>query len=86
MQEGSILDDWREVFRIVQTAEVWQTHGEWVTKHKPALGPGIRVRMDAASKVKLSAVEPKEEERKRCCSHIWQAAALQQRWALADYH
>ena len=35
------LDDWRQVFRVCQSAEVWQVHGEWVEADKPAFGPGI---------------------------------------------
>jgi amidase len=45
------LDAWRESFRIMQAGEVWRSFGEFITKHQPGLGPGIRERMEFASKV-----------------------------------
>jgi amidase len=46
------LDPWREVFRIVQAWEVWRIYGEFIERHKPDLGPGIRERMAYAASVK----------------------------------
>jgi amidase len=40
------LDRWFQVFRVVQGAEVWGQHGEWVTRVKPNLGPGVRQRIE----------------------------------------
>jgi len=34
----------REAFRVVQAAEAWAAHGDWVTAHPDVLGPGIRDR------------------------------------------
>jgi amidase len=45
------LDEWREVFRIVQAKEVWESFGAFVTGSKPKLGPGIRERMAFAATV-----------------------------------
>ena len=45
------LEDWFAVFRLIQASEIWANHGAWIVKHDPALGPGIRERMDWASKV-----------------------------------
>ena len=45
------LEDWFAVFRTIQASEIWANHGAWIEKHNPALGPGIRERMDWASKV-----------------------------------
>ena len=39
------FDRWREIFRIIQANEVWQTFGAFVEKHQPRMGPGIRERM-----------------------------------------
>ena len=39
------FDPWREAMRIVQAYEVWQTFGDFVTRHKPNLGPGVRERI-----------------------------------------
>ena len=48
---GEALPAWREAFRLIQSAEVWTVHGAWVTQAKPALGPGIRERFMAASRL-----------------------------------
>jgi len=45
------FDSWREAFRIVQAYEVWRTFGEFVTTHRPKIGPGVRERIDFAATV-----------------------------------
>ena len=45
------FDESRECFRILQAAEVWRTFGAWVTETKPAFGPGIKARFEAAAKI-----------------------------------
>jgi amidase len=45
------FDPWREAFRVVQAYEVWQTFGAFVRQHNPQFGPGVRERMEAASRV-----------------------------------
>jgi amidase len=45
------FDGWREAFRIVQGRETWTSFGDFVTRQKPALGPGIRERMAFAATV-----------------------------------
>jgi len=37
--------------RVVQAREVWKHYGEFVQKHKPRLGPGIKERIEFASTV-----------------------------------
>ena len=37
-------DDLHEIFRTVQSAEAWATHGEWITAHPGALGEEIAAR------------------------------------------
>ena len=54
------LADWREVFRICQASEIWETHGEWVQSANPHFGPGVAERFRAAS-----AIGPEERERAR---------------------
>ena len=38
------VDDLHEIFRTVQSAEAWATHGEWITAHPDALGEEIAAR------------------------------------------
>jgi len=53
--EGAIapdgFDGWREAFRVVQGREVWAVYGDFVTRAKPSLGPGIKERMAYAATV-----------------------------------
>ena len=53
---GDALPDWREAFRLIQSAEVWGVHDDWVTTAQPALGPGIRDRFMAASRLDAAEV------------------------------
>ena len=45
------FDPWREAFRVVQAFETWQSFGDFVRKHHPQPGPGIRERMQGAARV-----------------------------------
>jgi amidase len=45
------FDPWREAFRIIQGYEVWQTFGDFVTRYRPAMGPGIRERIEYSATV-----------------------------------
>jgi amidase len=49
------FDEWREAFRIVQAKEVWESFGEFVTRAKPKLGPGIKERIEFAATVTAEA-------------------------------
>ncbi|WP_445489360.1 amidase [Niallia sp. 03133] len=60
-EEG--LQEWKEVFRILQANEIWAEHGEWIKKENPTFGPGIRERFEMASKVTADEVETALEKR-----------------------
>ncbi|MFL5041337.1 MAG: amidase [Xanthobacteraceae bacterium] len=45
------FDRWREAFRIIQARETWATYGDFITRHRPKLGPGIKERMAFAATV-----------------------------------
>lgn len=45
------LADWYEAFRVVQAAEAWRAHGQWVTEHPGATGPDIRERFAMAATI-----------------------------------
>ena len=57
------LAQWFEVFRMLQGAEVWAQHGEWVTRVKPKLGDGVRQRMEWAATVTADDVVPHKDKR-----------------------
>jgi amidase len=64
------FDPWRECFRIIQAREVWQSFGAFVTGHRPALGPGIRERMEFAATVSERDAEAARAVHRTARSHI----------------
>jgi amidase len=57
------LPQWLQVFRVLQAAEAWAQHGEWVTRVKPDLGPGIKQRVQWAANLDPALVAPAQERR-----------------------
>ena len=68
------FDPWREAFRIVQAYETWQTFGEFITKHKPNIGPGVKERMQFASTVTRAQADASREIVTNARDHIRQIA------------
>ena len=64
------LDSWREVFRVMQAHEVWQTYGDFVTANRPRLGPGIWERMQFAAVVTERDFAGASKERARIRAHV----------------
>ena len=60
----------RSVFRLVQSSEVWATHGAWVTQADPDFGPGIRERFRIAAELEPAEVEAAREERSVLADHL----------------
>lgn len=50
------LGQWMGYFRVLQSAEAWACHGDWVTRTSPQLGPGVKERIAWASAVDPAAV------------------------------
>jgi amidase len=58
------LNQWFEVFRILQFAEIWEQHREWVTRVKPNFGPAIGKRFEAVAKsndAEVAQMKPRRE-------------------------
>lgn len=56
--------DWAAIFRVLQGAEVWAEHRDWVERYNPTFGPGIRERMAWARTIdakEVAAMQPKRE-------------------------
>jgi amidase len=66
------FDPWREAFRTIQGYEVWQTFGEFVIRQRPALGPGIRERMEYAASVTEDDVAAARAVKAQARGHILQ--------------
>ncbi|CAM5707503.1 putative amidase [Streptomyces afghaniensis 772] [Streptomyces afghaniensis] len=62
-EEG--LQEWSEVFRMLQGKEIWQEHGEWIQKVKPKFGPGIAERFKWASTIKDEDLAPYHQLRRK---------------------
>jgi amidase len=50
------LTRWIDYFRFLQGAEAWACHGEWITREKPALGPGVKERFAWAPTVSVEDI------------------------------
>ena len=64
------LDTWREIFRIVQAKEIWETYGAFVEQHRPKFGPGIRERMEFAASVTEEVASAARQKRTNEMSRI----------------
>jgi amidase len=55
VDEVSLFDgaeaEWRECYRVLQGAEIWQNLGPWIIAAKPKFGPGIAPRFADASTI-----------------------------------
>ncbi len=72
-EDGSIcgnLSDWFGHFRIVQGSEVWENHGEWITKHRPIFGPGVKERLEIASKITANELNVAVVARTKISAHL----------------
>lgn len=66
------LAQWFQAFRVLQGAEVWAQHGEWVTRVQPKLGPGVRERVAWAATLKADQVAPHQAQREEIARHMAQ--------------
>ena len=66
--EGVVVSDdglpaWFDVFRTLQGAEIWAQHGGWVRSARPALGPGVKQRMEWAATIAAQDVAAAKRRR-----------------------
>jgi amidase len=59
-----------ELYRVLQAAEIWKTHGAWVEKHKPTFGPGIHERIYGAAKIDPADVEKAKAMREQVSAYV----------------
>jgi amidase len=64
------LEAWRLAFRVLQSRQAWQTHGAWITRTKPAFGPGIADRMAWAATITDDQVAEAQTVRQRVRSRL----------------
>lgn len=63
-------DLWREIFRIVQAREVWGLYGDFITRQRPRLGPGISERFAFAAQVSEQEAEAARQQLAGACKDI----------------
>jgi amidase len=66
------FDPWREAFRTIQGYEVWQTFGDFVTSQQPAIGPGVRERMEFSAGVTAAEAAAARAVQAQAREHILQ--------------
>ena len=69
------FDPWREAFRVVQAFETWQSFGDFVRKHNPQPGPGIRERMQGAARVTAAEADAARGVLAEAKAHILRVVA-----------
>lgn len=73
------LDSWFETFRTLQLAEVWAQLKDWLEAAKPALGPGVAERMEAARNVtseQISEASAMRADIRRQLERNWRQAQV----------
>ncbi len=64
------LNAWFEVFRVLQFAEIWATHRDWVTRVKPNFGPAIGKRFEAVAQVTPAEVAQMTPQREAIAERL----------------
>jgi amidase len=64
------LASWFEVFRVLQYADIWATHREWVTTVHPTFGPQIAPRFAAVAQVSPDDVARMQRRREAIRAHL----------------
>lgn len=70
---GFEAESWKEAFRILQAAEIWRVHGDWVTAAAPAFGPGVKDRFLMAAAIteeEVAAARPVRDRVRRTMTDL----------------
>jgi amidase len=74
VEETTVFDDaqaeWRECYRVLQGAEIWQHLGPWITARRPAFGPSIAPRFADAATIAPPTVTQYREFRSRITERL----------------
>ena len=57
-------------FRILQGYEIWQTHGQWITKQKPTFAPDIQERFEWCATITEEQQQNEKKKQNEFISHI----------------
>ena len=64
------IDGWMDSFRVIQGAEIWATHREWIASLHPDFGAGIKERFVWASTIEPPAVALADAHRARITARL----------------
>ena len=64
------LNEWFEVFRTLQGAEIWATLGAWISATNPSFGPGIKERFAYAATITTHQVDAANKRRRQIRAHV----------------
>lgn len=64
------LEAWMNDFRILQSAEAWEAHREWITRVQPKFGPGVRERFEWAAALQPDVVAAAYRRREAITRHM----------------
>jgi amidase len=64
------LDAWRECFRVIQGQEIWGLYGDFLNRHRPKLGPGVKERFAFAASVTQSDADAARETMARARDRV----------------
>jgi len=67
---GEALGDWRQVYATVGAHEGWQTHGAWISEHRPVFGAAVAARWQAASQVSDAAAAMARDQAARIRTRV----------------
>jgi len=62
--------EWMTSFRLLQGAQIWQTHGEWIRHTRPVFGPDIRDRFEWAAQIDPAALPGARAVRAEVAAYI----------------
>jgi amidase len=68
--EPQALDEWFDVFRTLQFADIGQGLAKWIAREKPQLGPGIAERMAVAANMNPAEVGAAAKRRRELSARI----------------
>ena len=57
-------------FRKLQTAEAWESDGDFIETYHPVLGPGVRERFDLARQWHSEDLSPERKVQTECAAHL----------------
>jgi len=61
---------WLECYRVLQGAEIWRAHGDWINRTRPRFAPDIAARFADASSISDEEVRLMAKVRSRIGAHV----------------